>query len=62
MGSAGESKDDRIRRFLREKEAYGEGEFDGRALRAGEDEGLCATGQVADRDKPRFWEKPPENR
>jgi len=61
-GVAGESKDDRIRRFLREKEVYGEGEFDARALRAGEDDGLCAPGLVGGRDQARFWEKPPENR
>jgi len=58
---AGEGKDARIRRFLRDKEAYGEGEFDARALRA-DDEGLCAPGLVGDRDARRFWEKPPENR
>jgi len=59
-GVAGESKDERIRRFLREKEVYGEGEFDARALRAGEDDGLCAPGLVGRRDERRFWEKPPE--
>lgn len=57
----GETKDSRIRRFLRDKDMYEDGEFDGRALRKG-DEGLCVSGQVVDTDKPRYWEKPPEQR
>lgn len=61
QSEGGETKDQRIRRFLRDKEVYTEGEFDGRVLREGDD-GLCASGAVKDRDQPRFWEKPPENR
>lgn len=57
----GETKDSRIRRFLREKDIYDEGEFDARALRAGDD-GLCVSGQVKDRDERKYWQKPPENR
>lgn len=56
----GETKDSRIRRFLRDNGEYSEGEFDGRALRPG-DEGLCAPGLTKDKDDRRYWQKPPEN-
>lgn len=58
-GEGRETKEGRIKRFLREADGYEEGEADGRALREG-DEGLCAPGLVGSKGEKRFWEKPPE--
>lgn len=61
MESAGSStKGDRIRRWVRERDDYGEGEVDGRTLRAGTDDDVCASGVVADKDEEPFWKRPVE--
>lgn len=60
MESAGtETKGDRIKRWVRERDDYAEGEPDGRILRT-DDDGLCASGIVTDKDELPFWKKPPE--
>ena len=57
----GETKEGRIRRFIRDKDAYKEGEFDGRVL-SKDDDAMCVSQAVKTRNDKRFWELPPENR
>jgi hypothetical protein len=63
QSNSGENKKKRIQRFIASIEGApgydASGEFEPRALRPGEDDGLCISGTTKDRDQPRFWEKPP---
>jgi len=64
QSTSGENKKKRIQRFIQSVEngggyEFAQESFEPRALRPGEDDGLCASGAVKDRDEPRFWEKPP---
>ncbi|KAI9670210.1 MAG: hypothetical protein M1831_006423 [Alyxoria varia] len=52
-------KKDRIRKWVREREGYTDGEPDGRAAR-GDDGGICASNDIKERDQPPFWKRPPE--
>ncbi|KAI9715794.1 MAG: hypothetical protein M1828_000699 [Chrysothrix sp. TS-e1954] len=56
-----ETRQDRMRRFVRERERYSEDEFDGRALDK-DDPGMCVSGATKDRDEEPFWKKPPDIR
>lgn len=61
LESAGSTtKGDRIRRWVRERDEYGEGEIDGRTSRAGTDDDVCASGVVKNRDEEPFWKRPLE--
>ena len=52
-------KKDRIRKWVREREGYADGEPDGRTARR--DEGaICASNDIKERDQPSFWRRPPE--
>lgn len=53
------NREDRIKKWVREREGYSEGEFDGRTARLSEDS-FCGSGMTKDRGEVPFWKKPPE--
>ena len=53
------SKEDRIRRWVQQREGYGQGEPDGRMARVSEHD-FCGSEMIKDRDEVPFWKRPPE--
>lgn len=60
QSTVGESKKDRIRRFIASVEGEEQSVFEPRSSIPGIDQDVCAPGSIKDRDQPRYWEKPPE--
>ena len=58
VASAG-SKKDRIRRWVQQREGYGQGEPDGRMARVSEQD-FCGSEMIKDKDEVPFWKRPPE--
>ena len=53
------NKEERIKKWVRRREGYQEGEPDGRTAALNE-EGFCGSNITKDRDEVPFWKKPPE--
>lgn len=58
LQTAEQSKDTRIRNWVRSRDEYHDDGPDGRTAMPGDD-ALCAPGMTKDRDDPAFWERPP---
>lgn len=54
----GESRQERLRRFIQEHEGYDDEQPDGRLLTK-DSPALCASEQIKDKDEVPFWRKPP---
>ncbi|KAL9090965.1 MAG: hypothetical protein Q9159_001708 [Coniocarpon cinnabarinum] len=57
--SLSQSKEDRIKKWVRQREGYAEDEPDGRTTRFGGD--FCGSNLVKDKDEVPFWKRPPED-
>ena len=55
-----QNKEERIKRWVRQKEGLSEGEVDGRMVAVGDGGEFCGSGMVKDRDEAPFWKRPPE--
>ena len=52
------TKGERIKKWVRQKEGYSDGEPDGRTTRLGDD--FCGSNAIKDKDEEPFWKRPPE--